>query len=313
MVLDKEAGAVEHRQFFEIEEYLQPSDLLVWNNTKVFKARLFGKTSRGAEVEIFLLNPIDDFSWEVLARPGKKLSLGDKVTFAENFCCVVEEKTEKGIVIVRFEIQIEKVRALANQHGHIPIPPYVSQEPLEVEKYQTVYAQNEGSVAAPTAGFHFTDELIAQLKEKGVEFAEVTLHVGLGTFQPVKSETLEEHEMHAEYVEVSAEVATQISEAKKQGRRIVAVGTTTVRTLEGVVALHGGELRAYSGDVNLFIQPGFDFQIIDVLITNFHLPKSTLLVLVSAFAGRDNISAAYEEAKEKDYRFFSFGDAMLIQ
>lgn len=314
MALDRTTGATAHRRFFEIVDYVRPGDLLVWNNTKVFKARLFGTIASGAEVEIFLVRPTetDDHVWEVLARPGKKLHVGEVVLFADDFSCTVREKRADGTVLVAFELSSADVRALANAHGHVPVPPYVGDEPPELHQYQTVYAKHEGSVAAPTAGFHFTPALIERLREQGVEFAEVTLHVGLGTFQPMKTDTLEEHQMHSEWVQVSADTASQINRAKSEGRRVIAVGTTTVRTLEGVEALHRGVVAPYSGEVNLFITPGFTFNVIDGLITNFHLPKSTLLVLVSAFAGRERVLAAYEEAKREGYLFYSFGDAMFI-
>ncbi len=313
MVLDRDTGKITHRKFFEIIEYLQPGDLVVWNTTKAFKARLFGKTSQGIDVELFLLNPtIDAHHWKALVRPGKKVAVGDQITIADGFVCKVITKHDSGVIVVRFVMSGEEVRQLANAHGHIPIPPYVDQEPQSIEAYQTVYAQEEGSVAAPTAGFHFTQSLVEQLKTKGVEFAQIVLHVGLGTFAPMKTNRLDEHTMHAEYVQVSTQAADQITRAKQEGRRVIAVGTTTVRTLEGVAAMHDGNIVAYAGEVNLFITPGFAFKIVDGLITNFHLPKSTLLVLVSAYANREFILRAYEEAKTHDYRFYSFGDVMFL-
>ncbi len=312
MVVSRTDCTRQIKQFFDIGEFLRPGDLLVRNVTKAFKARLFGTTSTGVEVEVFLLNPLDDSGlWKALGRPGRKIAIGDVVTFSENFSGEVIAK-EDGALHIKFDGSADEVMASANTVGHIPIPPYVDEEPDDITKYQTVYAKTEGSVAAPTAGFHFTDELIAQLKESGVGFADVTLHVGLGTFAPMKTETLDEHTMHAEYVELTQETIDRIAQTKANGGRVIAVGTTTVRTLEGVAKLFDGQLQEHAGDVNLFIQPGFEFKVIDGLITNFHLPKSTLLVLVSALAGRECILQAYEEAKQNDFRFYSFGDAMLL-
>lgn len=312
LVLNRETGEREHRVFRDIVEYLEPGDLLVWNNTKVFKARLFGHLPSGAEIEVFLLRHNTDGVWQTLMRPGRKAHVGDIVQFAEDFSCVIVDKEEDGRVNVRFELEPAAVRELSNRYGHIPVPPYVGAQPTEIAQYQTVYATAEGSVAAPTAGFHFTEELIATLRERGVQFAEVTLHVGIGTFQPMKTDTIEEHEMHSEWVEVTTATVEAIAAARRAGKRVIAVGTTTVRTLEGVAAMHGGELCSYVGDVNCFIKPGFTFRVINAMITNFHLPKSTLLVLVSAFAGREHIRAAYDDAIAREYFFYSFGDAMLI-
>lgn len=348
MILDKNKKTVEHRRFFEIEEYLKKGDLLVWNNSKVFKARLFGIIEADQEVcglknknstdvvlnvprvEIFLVRPMENLGvWKALAKPGKKLRLGMRVRFAEDFSAEVIFKEKDGTVLVQFGEDDLSVRAKANKYGEVPVPPYIekSQIPMTNDqslenRYQTVYAKSEGSVAAPTAGFHFTPELIEKLKQKGVEFAEVTLHVGLGTFLPVKSEKIEDHKMHSEWVELTDKNAGIINRAKAEGRRVIAVGTTTVRTLEGIAAMRSSQsavrspqdpVRPYAGDINLFITPGFKFQVVDALITNFHLPKSTLLMLVSAFAEDTNfILRCYEEAKKEDYRFYSFGDAMFI-
>ena len=379
MVVDRRLHTIQHRRFFDILEYLQAGDLVVWNNSKVFKARLrgqvlldnetdgveekfvpTGKILNVKEVEIFLVRPMENaFVWKVLARPGKRLRLGMKVRFAEDFVGEVMLKEEDGTLLMQFADDDMTVRAKANRYGEVPLPPYIN-SPLEggkgdvggvglrtanipheppsrgdlSERYQTVYAKHEGSVAAPTAGFHFTPELIEKLKNKGVQFAEVTLHVGLGTFLPVKTEKIEEHRMHSEQVELAAKNADLINTAKQEGRRIVAVGTTTVRTLEGVALLSpparggarggGSKVRPYTGDINIFITPGFKFQIVDALITNFHLPKSTLLMLVSAFAGdrlvghspsdgRQFVLDCYTEAIKEKYRFYSFGDAMLIK
>jgi len=250
--------------------------------------------------------------WKALARPGKHVKIGTRVQFAKDFYCEPLIKEPDGTLLVQFPYNEAIVRKKANQYGQVPIPPYVKDEKHELESYQTVYAKEEGSVAAPTAGFHFTPRVIGALQKKGVIFAEVTLHVGLGTFLPVKTEKIEDHTMHEEWVEVSGSTVQEIERAKKDGRRVIAVGTTTVRTLEGVAALHGG-LRAYEGNINIFITQGFHFKVVDALITNFHLPKSTLLMLVSAFIGdREFTLDSYNKAVEKEYRFYSFGDGMFI-
>jgi S-adenosylmethionine:tRNA ribosyltransferase-isomerase len=334
MVVDRAAGTRTHTQFFHILEYLQAGDVLVWNNSKVFKARLHGKLltqnsdalwEHKRDVEIFLVRPKENAGvWQALAKPGKHVVNGTRVQMADDFYGETMVKQKDGTTIMQFfgadgvPLSDDEVRERANKYGSIPIPPYVKDEPHQFESYQTVYAKHEGSVAAPTAGFHFTEELITKLREKGVEFAEVTLHVGLGTFLPVKTENIEDHKMHSEWVEVSEKTAYMINQAKKEGRRIIAVGTTTTRTLEGIAALplfknNGNTLPAFEGDIDIFITPGFEFKIVDGLITNFHLPKSTLLMLVSAFAeNREFMLESYREAVEKKYRFYSFGDAMFI-
>lgn len=316
-----EPVVIRHRVFREIVDELVAGDVLVMNNTKVFKARLSGTVSvRGKKIglEVFLLRG-EGTRWSALVRPGKKVALGDWIDLRGMIATVVE-KRDDGVVTLEMNATVDEVIAFADAHGEIPVPPYVDKAPEKLDDYQTVYAKTVGSVAAPTAGFHFTDALIATLKAKGVQFEFVTLHVGIGTFRPVKTDTLEEHQMHAEFVSIDAETAGRINAAKREGRRVVAVGTTTVRVLEGVCEMTRSSHLEYtlspdgfSGDVNIFITPGFDFKVIDALITNFHLPKSTLLVLVSAFAGRDNVVAAYEEAVRLGYRFFSFGDAMFIR
>lgn len=322
MVLNRRARTLEHKQFFDIVSYLQPNDLLVWNNSKVFKARLFGRLfspegkalrEHAKPVEIFLVRPTENTGvWQALAKPGKHVAHGMRVEFASDFSCVVMVKKTDGTLLVQFADNEQTVREKANRYGAIPLPPYIKEGVNELVAYQTVYAEKEGSVAAPTAGFHFTSELIEKIKAKGVQFADVTLHVGLGTFLPVKAEFVHDHTMHSEWVEVSTETVEAIRATKERGGRVIAVGTTSVRTLEGVASLHGG-LRAYKGDINMFITPGFNFQVTDALITNFHLPKSTLLMLVSAFAGdREFILRSYAEAVTNGYRFFSFGDAMFI-
>ncbi|MFA6132213.1 MAG: tRNA preQ1(34) S-adenosylmethionine ribosyltransferase-isomerase QueA [Patescibacteria group bacterium] len=302
---------LEHRHFFEIIEYLRPGDILVMNDTKVFKARLRGRV-RENEIEVFLLRSAEEV-WQALLKPGRKVKIGDEIYFGELKAKVLS-KAEDGTAELQFSVSAAEVLDFTDKHGEIPVPPYVKKIPEKLETYQTVYARETGSVAAPTAGFHFTKELLQKIKEKGIEIEFVTLHVGLGTFRPVKTETLEEHEMHSELVEVKAEVAQKINAAKKEGRRIIAVGTTTTRALEGVAKMNNDQLpeNGFLGEVNIFITPGFKFNVIDGLITNFHLPKSTLLVLVSALAGRENILRAYEEAIKEKYRFYSFGDAMFI-
>jgi len=344
MVVHKNKQATEDRSFFDIIDYLQPGDLLVWNNSKVFKARLFGKLERNKkdidgdgvedkrllkqqDVEIFLVRPMKNKGvWKVLAKPGRRLKLGMRVVFADDFYCEVMVKEPDGEVLVQFPDDEDLVREKANKYGHIPVPPYVKEEPEDFASYQTVYAGPEGSVAAPTAGFHFTPEIIKKIKDKGIEFAEVTLHVGLGTFLPVKSENLDGHKMHSEWVELNQENADKINKAKAEGRRVVAVGTTTVRTLEGIASLASyadKKFESFTGDIDIFISPGFEFKVIDAMITNFHLPKSTLLMLVSAFVGdkladhsfgdgREFMLDCYKKAVDEKYRFFSFGDAMFI-
>lgn len=341
MVLDRRTKKSEDKHFFDIVDCLKKGDLLVWNNTKVFKARLRGqimldketdgldndkvttrlrqgfagqarKILNTAPVEIFLVKPMENnMVWKALAKPGRKLRLGMKIVFAPDFSAEVMLRENDGTFLIQFAEDDMLVRAKANKYGEVPTPPYIENQATS-ERYQTVYAKEEGSVAAPTAGFHFTPELIEKLKNKGVEFAEVTLHVGLGTFLPVKTESLEEHHMHSEWGELTSKNADLINQAKAEGRRVVAVGTTTVRVLEGVVQKEG-LIRPYSGDINIFIYPGFKFKIVDALITNFHLPKSTLLMLVCAFANdREFVLRCYDKAVAEKYRFFSFGDAMLI-
>ncbi len=297
MKIDRKNGDIQHYRFFEIESFLEDGDLLVVNNSKVFRARL--ETSDGRE--IFLLRP-DGNHWLALARPGKTFQPGDTLSLKEGTGTVIE-KEKDGTIRVDFDMPPNQVIDLANRIGEIPIPPYVKDVPSDERDYQTTYAKETGSVAAPTAGFHFTPELIDHLKAKGVRFAEVTLHVGLGTFRPMKTESLDEHVMHEEWIHVPEDTQRAIQETKKRGGRVIAVGTTTVRALES---------KTCDGLTNLFITPGFEFGVIDGLITNFHLPKSTLLVLVSSFAGTELIKAAYREAIENKYRFYSFGDAMLI-
>lgn len=317
LVLDPAVKGEEHRHFFEIGAFLQPGDLLVMNDTKVFKARLQAKRQSGGKVEVFLLHPVAEekstSDWLCLLKPGKKVQEGDVLTLGR-FPVSVLRKEADGTAVIHLPLSAAQTIVFADKHGQIPTPPYVSQK-QRVADYQTVYAKKVGSVAAPTAGFHFTPKLIAQLKKKGIRFAFVTLHVGIGTFRPMQGETLAEHRMHAEWGEVPAKTQALIRETKRKKRRIVAVGTTTVRALEGLLGPHIPHSKFHfpaNGWINLFITPGFDFKIVDALITNFHLPKSTLLVLVSAFAGRARVLKAYAEAIKQKYRFFSFGDAMFI-
>lgn len=311
LVLDKTTGAREHRHFSDIAEYLVPGDLLVLNDSRVIPARLLGARETGGAAELLLLNEKDDGRWECLARPGKRLKVGSKVIFGEGeLTAFIDEVLPDGNRIVRFEydgIFLEVLEKL----GRMPLPPYIKKELQDGERYQTVYSKNLGSAAAPTAGLHFTPELLDKLREKGVELCFLTLHVGLGTFRPVKEEDIEDHLMHEEYCVVSPEAASQINRAKREGRRVVACGTTSCRTLEAL-SKKDGSMEPFSGNINIFIFPGYKFKCIDALITNFHLPESTLIMLVSAFAGREKILDAYKEAVEMKYRFFSFGDAMFI-
>ncbi len=307
-------GEIEHRIFRDIIEYLKPGDILVMNNSKVFRARLYGAilgrtgpANAPSGVEIFLLHPTGGNAWLSLAKPAKKLKPGDKLDFHGKMKASVISKFGDGTLQLKFDRTPVKVIAVANKIGAVPVPPYIASSPAKFEDYQTVYARKTGSVAAPTAGFHFTPELLARIKKSGVKIGFVTLHVGLGTFRPVKTDTLEEHKMHEEWGELPAATAKAIADTRKRGGRVIAVGTTTVRALEGL----SGQDKT-SGWVNIFIKPGYKFKIIDGLVTNFHLPRSTLLALVSALAGRDKILKAYQTAVRLKYRFYSFGDAMFI-
>ncbi len=304
MLLDRKSGNVRHRHFFEIVYELKAGDVLVFNTSKVFKARLQeGKT------EVFVLK-IATGEVEALIKPGRKFPAGSVFTlFGHDF--VVTKVTSQGTYFLKTSISVGEMLDFCEKWGKVPTPPYVKENASLDEKYQTVYAEESGSVAAPTAGFHFTTQLLNKLEARGIQFEYVVLHVGLGTFRPVQTATLEDHVMHSEWIRLDEATAQRLKQAKSEGRRIIAVGTTTTRVLEGI-ASQFAELRSYEGEMNLFIKPGFEFQVIDGLITNFHLPKSTLLVLVSSFAGRENIIAAYEEAKRCGYRFYSFGDAMFI-
>lgn len=313
MLLDKETGAIEHRAAFrQIVDELSDGDVLVFNNTKVLPARLYGhRQGSGGKVEVLLLSPRGDNRWECLVKPGKKCQVGQVIVFDDRLSCTVLEKTDFGGRIVEFAVD-GVFDEIIQELGEMPLPPYIHERLHDQDRYQTVYAAEKGSAAAPTAGLHFTPELLAALKAKGVTLAFVTLHVGLGTFRPVSEEVIEDHDMHREFYTVSQEVADTINEAKKNGKRIVAVGTTSVRTLESA-SNEDGTLRAESGWTQIFIYPGYHWKIVDALITNFHLPQSTLLMLISALAGREYCLAAYEVAVKQKYRFFSFGDAMFIR
>ena len=311
MVLNKKQQTIEHKTFKNIIDYLEPGDVLVRNNTKVLPARLYGKKETGANVEFLLLNNIENDIWECIVRPGNKLHVGTKVIFGEGLLKAdILEIMPGGTRKVKFHYQ-GIFNEILEQIGLMPLPPYIHEELKQKERYQTVYAKYNGSAAAPTAGLHFTEELLEQLQKKGVEIANVTLHVGIGTFRPVKEETVEAHEMHSEHYYIKQEDADKINQAKKQGKRVITVGTTSCRVLE-TVADENGYIKEAEGDTQIFIYPGYQFKILDGLITNFHLPQSTLLMLVSALAGKDYIMKAYEQAVKEQYRFFSFGDAMFI-
>lgn len=312
MLLDKNTGDIRHKHFRDIIEELNKGDVLVLNNTKVIPARLIGlKEGTGAVIELLLLKDLGSNSWECLARPAKRLKVGTVVTFSSKLKAEVIAKKEEGIVWVKLLYEGILMEIL-DELGSMPLPPYIHEKLADKDRYQTVYAQVLGSAAAPTAGLHFTEDLLRELEEKGIELLFITLHVGLGTFRPVEEENILDHHMHSEYYHMDAEVASKLNLAKKEGRKIYAVGTTSVRTLETIMYKYH-EFRECTGNTDIFIYPGFKFKAIDGLITNFHLPKSTLLMLVSALASRDIILNAYKEAVKEKYRFFSFGDAMFIK
>ncbi|WP_078597317.1 tRNA preQ1(34) S-adenosylmethionine ribosyltransferase-isomerase QueA [Evansella clarkii] len=313
LVLNRKTGKREHRHFPDMLQYLNKGDVLVLNDTKVLPARLFGiKEETAGKVEILLLKEEGSHVWEVLAKPAKRLKTGAVVSFGDGKLkaeCL--EELPEGRRKLKFHFS-GIFNEILDELGHMPLPPYIQEQLEEKDRYQTVYARHSGSAAAPTAGLHFTEDMLAKVKELGVNIVYITLHVGLGTFRPVTVEDVESHKMHAEFYQVSADAASALTEAKENGRKIIAVGTTSARTLETIARDGNGTFRESSGWTDIFIYPGFKFQAIDGLLTNFHLPKSTLVMLVSAFAGRENILAAYNEAVEKRYRFFSFGDAMLL-
>ena len=314
MVLNRTSGTIEHHHFYEIDDYLQSGDTLVFNNSRVIPARLSGqKDDNNTKVEILLLRRLDNGIWETLTRPSRKVTTGTKIRIFKNkpaynteeVAADVLEQTEGGIRVIRFSDE-----SLLEQVGEVPLPPYIHTPLTEPERYQTVYAKVKGSVAAPTAGLHFTERLINKLQQKGVNFAFVTLHIGLDSFRPVRVDDPHQHPIHSEYGELNPKTAALLDQTKTEGKRIIAVGTSTVRLIEA--AAQAGILQSFSGWVNLFILPEYKFRITDAVITNFHLPKSTLLMLVTAFASRDFILQAYEQAKNRHYRIYSFGDAMLI-
>lgn len=312
LVLDRQTGKREHKIFRDVIDYLNPGDCLVVNNTKVIPARLIGsKVGTDAKIEVLLLKRKEDNIWETLVKPGKKCKVGTKISFGEGLLTgEVVDIVEEGNRLVKFSYE-GIFEEILDQLGQMPLPPYIHHQLQDKNRYQTVYAKHDGSAAAPTAGLHFTPELLEKIREKGVKIAHVTLHVGLGTFRPVKVEDVTEHHMHSEFYIVEEDQAKLINETKQAGGKIVAVGTTSCRTLESATG-EDGILKAGSGWTDIFIYPGYQFKLIDRLITNFHLPESTLVMLVSALAGKENIMAAYKEAVKMRYRFFSFGDAMLI-
>lgn len=313
MVLSKTSGSIEHRTFSDLPELLRPDDLLVLNDTRVIPARLIGaREDTGGKVEVLLLTRRGLNEWETLVKPGRRVKVGTKVVFGEGrLVGEVLAKTDVGGRLIRFSYIGESFEAVLDELGQMPLPPYIHRQLDDPERYQTVYARETGSAAAPTAGLHFTPELLARIEQRGIEMCYVTLHVGLGTFRPVSVDKVEEHVMHAEFYRLPAETAEAVNRAKREGRRVIAVGTTSTRTLEAA-AVKGFPLQAHEGWTDIFIYPGYEFKVIDGLITNFHLPKSTLVMLVSALAGRERILHAYEVAVQERYRFFSFGDAMLI-
>jgi len=313
LVMGRESGEITHRIFRDIVEYLKPGDCLVMNNTRVIPARLYGcKEGSGGKIEFLLLKRLELDIWEVILKPGKKAKPGSRFVFGDGLLVAeVLEIVEDGKRIVRFEYE-GVWEELLDRLGEMPLPPYIKEKLEDRERYQTVYSKIDGSAAAPTAGLHFTKELLEEIQKKGVRVAYLTLHVGLGTFRPVSVENVEEHIMHTEHYEISAETAEIINQTRTEGGRIIAVGTTSVRTLE-TVAAEDGTLTAKTGETNIFIYPGYRFKAVDALITNFHLPESTLLMLISAFAGKEHVFQAYREAVEKKYRFFSFGDAMFME
>ena len=312
MVLDREKQTIEHKTFKDIIDYLEPGDCLVRNNTKVIPARIYGKKETGAHVEFLLLNNIEGDIWESIVRPGNKLHVGTKVIFGDGLLTAdILEIMPGGTRKVEFHYK-GIFNEILDKIGLMPLPPYIHEELKDNDRYQTVYAKYEGSAAAPTAGLHFTPELLQKIQDKGVKIANVTLHVGIGTFRPVKEDEVEKHQMHSEHYYIKKEDVEKINQTKKEGKRVIAVGTTSCRVLE-TIADENGIVKETEGDTQIFIYPGYKFKCLDGLITNFHLPQSTLLMLVSALAGKDYIMKAYNEAVKEKYRFFSFGDAMFIQ
>lgn len=310
LVYNRQTQQTEHRVFRDVCNYLRSGDVLVVNNTKVLPARMFAQTANGGVVEILLLKRLDKDKWEVLCKPGKKCAVGKSFKISDNLSFTVEGVTDSGERIVRFDY-CGVFENILEEVGSMPLPPYIKEKLADKNRYQTVYAKTDGSAAAPTAGLHFTPELMQKIKSAGVEIVEVLLHVGLGTFRPVKEDIITDHKMHGEYYEVSAQAAETINRAKAEGRRVIAVGTTSVRTLESATG-DDGVIKAGSGETHIFIYPPYKFKCVDALITNFHLPESTLVMLVAALTGREKILELYNTAVRERYRFFSFGDAMLI-
>ncbi|MDQ0204847.1 tRNA preQ1(34) S-adenosylmethionine ribosyltransferase-isomerase QueA [Pectinatus haikarae] len=311
MVLNRNDETIKHQHFFELKKYLKAGDTLVFNNTRVIPARLIGRREKtGGKVEVFLLRRLEGDAWEVLVKPGKKALVGSLINFGTELSCEIKENTDFGGRIAEFSYE-GIWEEILDRLGQTPLPPYIHEKLEDKERYQTVYARENGSAAAPTAGLHFTEDLLAELRDMGVNLEFVTLHVGLGTFRPVNENNIEDHVMHKEYFHIDSQTAARINDARARGGRIIAVGTTSIRTLESAAA-DDGTLPAKSGETGIFIYPGYKFKIVDGMITNFHLPKSTLIMLISAFAGREYVLRAYNTAVQEKYRFFSFGDAMLI-
>ncbi|AOF48099.1 tRNA preQ1(34) S-adenosylmethionine ribosyltransferase-isomerase QueA [Tetragenococcus halophilus] len=314
LVLDSKTGKLQDKHFYNIIDELHPGDALVMNDTRVLPARLYGeKEETGAHLEVLLLNNTEGDVWETLVKPAKRAKVGTQITFGDGrIKAVVEEELDHGGRMIRFSYEgifLENLEAL----GEMPLPPYIKEKLDDPERYQTVYAKENGSAAAPTAGLHFTQELLDKIQQKGIELVYLTLHVGLGTFRPVSVENIEDHDMHSEFYRLTDNAADRLNQVKAQGGKIVAVGTTSIRTLETIGTKFNGEIKADSGWTDIFITPGYQFKVVDAFSTNFHLPKSTLVMMVSAFAGRDNILNAYQHAVDERYRFFSFGDAMFIK
>ncbi|MBE6789323.1 MAG: tRNA preQ1(34) S-adenosylmethionine ribosyltransferase-isomerase QueA [Ruminococcaceae bacterium] len=312
LCLDKKTGELSHHHFYDILSFLKEGDLLVINDSRVLPARIYGKTEKGSDIEILLLKEREKDTWEMLVKPGKRAKIGAKLIFGDGLLCgEVVDITEEGNRICRFTYSGSNIYEVLDSIGQMPLPPYITEKLSDKERYQTVYSNEIGSAAAPTAGLHFTNELLEKIENMGVKIARVTLHVGLGTFRPVKADDILEHVMHTEHYQLPQETAQLINQTKQKGGRVIAVGTTSCRTLEAA-ASKGLPLRADDDNTSIFIYPGYEFKVIDALITNFHLPESTLIMLVSALAGRENVLKAYDTAINEKYRFFSFGDAMLI-
>lgn len=311
LVVDKETGKMEHRHFYDLPNYLRPDDLLVFNDTRVIPARLHGVKDTGAKAEVFLLTRLSATDWEVLVKPGRRLRTGAVINFSDDLSCEILDNTEFGGRIARFKFE-GVFEEILDRLGETPLPPYITEQLEDKERYQTVYSRDKGSAAAPTAGLHFTKELLQKVKDMGCEEVFVTLNIGLGTFRPVSVENIEDHVMHKEFYTITPEAADAINKAKAAGRRIVSVGTTAVRTLEAAATAGNGIIKPGAAWTDIFIYPGYKFKMIDALVTNFHLPQSTLLMLVSTLSTREIMLKTYEEAVKRKYRFFSFGDAMFI-